>query len=681
MSNPILVTSALPYANGSIHIGHLVEYIQTDIFVRFLKMTGQDAVYMCADDTHGTPIEINARRAGITPETLISRYYDEHQRDFADFHIEFDCYYSTNSPENQRHSEYIFEQLRQQGHIVTRPVAQYYCEQDQRFLPDRFIRGTCPKPGCQATDQYGDVCESCGTTYSPTDLQDPRCAICGNTPVIRESSHYFFTLSVYEDFLRQWVNAPDHLQPETRNFIENWLNEGLRDWDVSRDGPYFGFKIPGEEDKYFYVWLDAPVGYIATTDKFCQETGRDFDAYWHNPEAQIYHVIGKDITYFHTLFWPAMLKGAGYTLPSKVLVHGFLTVNGEKMSKTRGTFINARTYLDHLDPQYLRYYYAAKLNGQPEDIDLNLEDFALRVNADLVNKIANLVSRAVPFVTRNFDGRISRITPTDRLLADDIRSRIPRIRQYYERLEFSRAMQEIVAIAEMGNKYFQDAAPWDVMKEDPQSAQAICTFAVNCCRAVTALIKPVLPRYAEAVEAILRIPPLRFEDASRFDLQEHELGDFQRLVERVDPKHIEAMVAASAEDLTSTQDSTAGTPAETPPAVEIEALAPQISIDEFAKIDLRVATIRQAERVEGADKLLRLRVDLGNEERTIFAGIRLSYDPAELVGKQVIVVANLQPRKMRFGVSEGMLLAAGPDSSDVVVAEFNRPRQAGERVQ
>jgi methionyl-tRNA synthetase len=672
MTSPTLITSALPYANGSIHLGHLVEYIQTDIFVRFLKLTGQDAVYMCADDTHGTPIEINARRAGITPEALISRYYAEHQRDFADFHIAFDCFYSTNSPENRRHSEYIFERLRQQGHIVTRPVEQYYCEQDARFLPDRFIRGTCPNPQCGATEQYGDVCEVCGTTYNPTDLQDPHCAICGTTPIIRESLHYFFTLSAYETFLRDWVCTPGRLQPETRRFIENWLDEGLRDWDVSRDGPYFGFKIPGEENKYFYVWLDAPVGYIATTEKFCRDTGRDFDAYWHNPEAKIYHIIGKDIVYFHTLFWPAMLKGADYTLPSKVLVHGFLTVNGERMSKTRGTFINARTYLDHLDPQYLRYYYAAKLNGQPEDLDLNLEDFVNRVNAELINKIANLVSRVVPFVTRQFAGRIGQLSPDVQPLIDDILSRIPRIRACYERLESNRAVQDIVAIAELANKYFQDAAPWDVCKQDQAAAQATCTFAVNCCRTVAALIKPILPRYAADVETILRIPPLQFDDASRFDLQNHQVGPFQRLVERVEPQRVEAMVAASAENL--------GATAKTPSPVPVEALAPQISLEEFAKVDLRVATVLEATSVEGADKLLRLRVDIGSEQRTIFAGIRQSYRPEDLIGKQVIVVANLQPRKMRFGVSEGMLLAAGPDSTNVVVAEFAKTRQPGERV-
>jgi len=672
MADPILITSALPYANGSIHLGHLVEYIQTDILVRFLKMTGQDAVYMCADDTHGTPIEVNARRAGITPEELIGRYYEEHQRDFADFDIAVDCFHSTNSEENRRHSEYIFEQLRQQGHIVVRPVAQYYCEPDGRFLPDRFIRGTCPNPKCRATDQYGDVCEVCGTTYNPTDLEEPRCAICGTTPVIRESDHYFFTLGEYESFLRDWIDTPGHVGPETRRFLESWLNEGLRDWDVSRDGPYFGFKIPGEENKYFYVWLDAPVGYIATTERFCRESGRDFDAYWHNPDAKIYHIIGKDIVYFHTLFWPAMLKGAGYTLPSKVLVHGFLTVNGEKMSKTRGTFVNARTYLDHLDPQYLRYYYAAKLNGSQDDLDLSLEDFIHRVNADLVNNIANLVSRVVPFVNRQFEGHIGHLSAEVQPLIDDIRSRIPRIREHYEHMEFNRAMQEIVAISDIGNKYLQDAAPWEVIKQDQQAAQAICTFAVNCCRTVANLIKPVLPRYAADVEAILQAPSVTFDDAASFDLEDHAIGAFERLAERVDPKRVEAMIAASAEDLESQTS--------TEPAVSVENLEPEITIDDFAKVDLRVATVIQAETVEGADKLLRLRVDIGSEERTVFAGIRESYEPDDLIGKQVIVVANLKPRKMRFGVSEGMILASGPDGANVVVAEFAQPRQPGERV-
>ncbi len=673
MANPILITSALPYANGSIHLGHLVEYIMTDILVRFLKMTGEDAVYMCADDTHGTPIELNARRAGITPEELIGRYYEEHQRDFADFHVAFDCFHSTNSEENRRHSEYIFEQLRQQGHIAVRPVEQYYCEPDGRFLPDRFIRGTCPNPKCQAEEQYGDVCEVCGTTYNPTDLKDPRCAICQTPPVIRESDHYFFTLGEYDAFLREWVATPGRIGPETRRFLETWLNDGLRDWDVSRDGPYFGFKIPGEENKYFYVWLDAPVGYIATTEKFCRETGRDFDAYWHNPDATIYHVIGKDIVYFHTLFWPAMLKGAGYTLPTKVLVHGFLTVNGEKMSKTRGTFVNARTYLDHLDPQYLRYYYGAKLNGQPDDLDLNLEDFVNRVNADLVNNIANLVSRVVPFINRQFESQIGQLSADVQPLIADIQSRIPTIRGHYERVEFNRAVQEIVAISDIGNKFLQDAAPWEVIKQDRQAAQAICTFAANCCRTVATLIKPVLPEYAAAVEAILKVEPVSFDDAARFDLVDHEIGPFERLAERVDPKKVEAMIAASAESLEAQTETE-------PTAPPVDAIEPEITIDEFAKVDLRVATVLAAEIVEGADKLLQLRVDIGSEERTVFAGIRESYDPKELVGKQVIVVANLKPRKMRFGTSEGMILAAGPTGADVVVAEFSQPRQPGDRV-
>ncbi|MFQ5739077.1 MAG: methionine--tRNA ligase [Acidobacteriota bacterium] len=543
MGEPILVTSALPYANGSIHLGHLVEYIQADIWVRFLKLTGRDAVYLCADDTHGTPIELKARQIGMTPEEMIGRYYREHQRDFSDFDIEFDCFYSTHSPENRRHAEYIFGRLSDQDDIVARPVEQYFCPKDGRFLPDRFILGTCPR--CQAENQYGDVCEICGSTYNPADLEDPRCAICGSRPVLRESIHYFFLLDKYEPFLRDWVAAPGRLHPETRRFIENWLEEGLRDWDISRDGPYFGFKIPGEEDKYFYVWLDAPVGYIATTEKFCRETGCDFDSYWHNPKARIYHVIGKDIVYFHTLFWPAMLKGAGYTLPSRVLVHGFLTVNGERMSKSRGTFINARTYLEHLDRQYLRYYYAAKLSARAVDLDLNLDDFRVRVNAELVNKIANLVSRLVPFVHKRFQGRLGQLSPQAAPLISEIRERATRIREYYEQMEFSRVVQEIVMISDTVNKYFQDRAPWEVVKTDSAQAQEICTFAINACLSVAALIKPILPGYAADVERILRIQPLRFEDAFRLDLENHEIGPFERLVERVDPDKVEAMRAAS----------------------------------------------------------------------------------------------------------------------------------------
>lgn len=542
---PILITSALPYANGSIHLGHLVEYIQTDIYVRFLKLTGRDAIYMCADDTHGTPIELKARQQGIPPEQLIASYHAEHVEDFGRFQIGFDCFYTTNSPENQFHLETIFGRLRDKGHIVKRPVAQYYCENDRRFLPDRFIRGACPN--CGALDQYGDVCEVCGTTYNPTDLADPRCAICKTPPVIRESLHYFFTLNAYQDFLRDWISTPGRLQPEVRRFLEQWLREGLKDWDISRDGPYFGFKIPGEEDKYFYVWMDAPIGYIATTDKYCKDSGRDFASYWLESKSSIYHFIGKDIVYFHTLFWPAVLYGAGYTLPDRVLVHGFLTVNGEKMSKSRGTFINARDYLAQLDPQYLRYYYATKLNGQLDDLDLNLEDFSTRVNAELINKIANLVSRVVPFVNKNFEGRLSELPVDARPLVDDITSRVPSIREHYGNLDFSRAVQEIVAISDLANKYFQDRAPWDLVKTDPVLAQQVCTFAANASRTIITLLKPVLPRLSADVERILRLPEQSFEQAGRFDLLNHQVGPFERLIERVDPKKAQAILGKPAE--------------------------------------------------------------------------------------------------------------------------------------
>jgi methionyl-tRNA synthetase len=541
----ILVTSALPYANGSIHLGHLVEYIQTDIYVRLLKLTGRDAIYMCADDTHGTPIEIKARQAGVTPEELVGHYHEEHQKDFADFHIAFDCFYSTNSPENRYHAETIFQRLLEKGHIVKRPVAQYFCERDERFLPDRYIRGQCPNEQCRAADQYGDVCEVCGTTYNPTDLADPRCAICGTPPVIRESDHYFFTLGKYESFLREWISHPGRLQPEIRRFIENWFREGLKDWDISRDGPYFGFKIPGEENKYFYVWLDAPIGYIATTEKYCKETGCDFASYWLDSGARIYHVIGKDIVYFHTLFWPAMLKGAGYSLPDRVFVHGFLTVNGEKMSKSRGTFLNAREYLNHLDPQYLRYYYAAKLNGQPDDLDLNFEDFVTRVNAELINKIANLVSRVVPFVNKNFEGRLGALPAEAAAIIDEIRERVPRIQGHYEKLEFNRAVQEIVAISDSANKYFQDQAPWDLFKTDPEAARSVCTFAINACRTVAVLMQPILPAFARDVERILRVPLKHFSDALLFDLENREIGPFVRLIERIDPKKVQALLGIS----------------------------------------------------------------------------------------------------------------------------------------
>ncbi len=675
MSKRTLITSALPYANGSIHLGHLVEYIQTDILVRFLKLTGREAYYMCADDTHGTPIELNARKQGLTPEELIARYHEEHQKDFADFHIEFDHYYSTHSPENKKHAEFIYKALKEGGHILTKEIEQLYCEHDKRFLPDRFIRGICPH--CKAPDQYGDVCENCKRTYTPSDLIEPKCALCGNTPVLKKSEHYFVKLYDFADFLKEWVSKEGRLQDSTRSFVETWLKEGLKDWDISRDGPYFGFPIPDTEDKFFYVWLDAPIGYISTTEHFAKEKGLSFDDFWHSDETEIIHVIGKDIVYFHTLFWPAMLKGAGYTLPSRVIVHGMLTVEGTKMSKTRGTFINARTYLNHLDPQYLRFYYASKLAGNDEDIDLNFEDFTNRVNADFVNKIVNLASRAIPFVHKHFGGTLGEL-PTDEAattLIEEIRQLIPKIREHYESLAFHHAVRDICAIADLANKYFQDSAPWTSLKSDPDRALAICTLAVNCTRSVAALLKPVLPRYAQDIEHILNIEPLTFDDASDFSLTKHQLNPFKRLAERVQPKAIEKIIEESKKTFGQAQE-------EETQEEEREEIAPTINFDEFTKVDLRVALIEEAKLVKGAKKLIQLTLYIGNgERRNVFAGIRASFpNPEVLVGKQIAMVANLAPRKMRFGMSEGMVLATGPSDDKLSLAEVPPPARPGDRI-
>lgn len=674
MAEKFLITSALPYANGSIHLGHLVEYIQTDIYVRFLKLTGRDAHYMCANDTHGTPIELNARKQGIEPEELVARFYEEHQKDFADFHIEFDCFYTTHSPENKKYAELIFHKLKEQGHIVSRDIEQLFCEHDQRFLPDRFIRGTCPF--CKTADQYGDVCEQCGRTYTPKELLEPKCSLCQNTPVLKTSEHFFVKLGNFTDFLSEWVATPGRLQDSTRHFVESWLKDGLQDWDISRDGPYFGFPIPGTENKFFYVWLDAPIGYIATTDKYTQENDAlDFDSFWRSDDTRIIHVIGKDIVYFHTLFWPAMLKGSGFSLPERVIVHGMLTVNGSKMSKSRGTFINGRTFLNHLDPQTLRFYYASKLSGGDEDIDLSFEDFINRVNADFINKIVNLASRAIPFVHKRFEGRLGAL-PTDDVantLVAEIKKCIPTVRAHYESLAFHHAIREICAIADLANKYFQDAAPWSAIKEDPEAARAICTLAVNCCLCVTALLKPVLPKYAADIEEILDIEPLTFDDAGRFDLTERQLKPFRRLAERVDAKATERIVEESRQ---------ANAPQEEAVEDDREPIADTIEIDTFVQTDLRVARIDNAENVEGAKKLLRLTLDIGGgESRNVFAGIRKSFpEPQALIGKQVVMVANLKPRKMRFGVSEGMVLATGPSDDQLVLVEAPPPARPGDRV-
>jgi len=667
----ILVTSALPYANGSIHFGHLVEYIQTDIFVRFLRLKGQDVVYMCADDTHGTPVLMKSRSLGISPEELIAKYHEEHQRDFRDFLIHFDYFYSTNSEENRKHSIQIFEKLLEGGHIYTDDVEGYYCENCKMFLADRFVKGGCPN--CGAEDQYGDNCEVCGSHYNSTELISPNCATCGNTPVRRESKHYFFRLSDLEPKLLEWTSKTGSLQEETLNSIREWLRNGLKEWDISRDAPYFGFLIPGETDKYFYVWLDAPVGYIATTERFCKESGRDFDSYWHNQDTVIYHFIGKDIVYFHTLFWPAMLMGSGYTIPKSVFVHGFLTVNGEKMSKTRGTFINARTYLDYLDPQYLRYYYATKLTGNSNDIDLNLDDFRDRVNADLVHKIVNLGSRAISMINKHFDSVIGEMNRDGKELYSQIVSRQDEIGRYYEEREFSKVTRSVIYESDLANGYFHENQPWELLKSNPDRAHEICAFAVNVFKYLLTVLKPILPKMALEAENILKLPKQQWDDAGVVMPPAHRIGKFQRLAERVDPKRVKAIVEASrgSEPQKADKEKTK----------DKSKRHKHISHADFERIDLRVGKILSAEPVEDSHSLYRLVVDIGREV-TMFAGIRKHYpDPKALMGKKIPVVANMQPQQIKnFGVSDAMLLAAlGPDGQ-IALPDFPDEVEPGWRL-
>ena len=653
LKEPILVTSALPYANGDIHIGHLVEYIQTDVFVRFLRMTGKDVVYFCASDTHGTPIEVKASQLGLAPEDLVARYNKEHLEDFKGFHIQFDRFYTTHSEETRKHAVAIFEACKEKGLIEKREVELTYCEHDKRFLPDRYVRGTCPK--CGAENQYGDNCEVCGATYEPTDMKDARCVLCGNPPVRRRSEHYFFLLEQCHADLARWVAEPGHLHENTKNWIEaTFLADKLRDWDISRDAPYFGFQIPGEKDKFFYVWMDAPVGYIGTTDKYCQETGRDFDKYWRSPDSTVIHFIGKDIAYFHILFWPAMLMNSGYHVPDLVQVHGFLTVNGEKMSKRTGTAVSARTYLKHLDPQYLRYYYAAKLGPTNADLDLNLEDFVNRVNAELVNKIANLASRSLSLINRRLEGRVGSIPEEARPLLAEMRGRLDTIFAHYESREFAKAIREIVEIAEQANKYFQDAEPFKLVGSDPEKARGVCTAALNMLKIVAGALKPVVPVMVSQIEESLGLEDLTWSDLAE-DYENRTVGQFVRLISRMERKDVDAVIEETKRQSDS-GDATKGGAQKADS--ERESDKSYITIDDFAKVDLRVAKVIEAEEVAEARALIRLVVDLGEEKRQIFAGLKGHVDTEALVGKNVIVVANLAPRKMRFGTSEGMVIAA-----------------------
>ncbi len=669
-----MVTSALPYANGSIHLGHLMEYLFSDIWVRFLKMRGHEAYYFCADDTHGTPVMIRARKENMLPEDLIKKMHAEHVRDFKAFGIEFDNYHSTHSDENQKWSAFVYERLKEKDHLLRRDVEQTFCEHDRVFLPDRLVRGICPR--CGAQDQYGDNCEKCNATYETVELKEPRCSICGNPPIRRSTEHIFVKLGDFKDVLLRWI--PGALQPEVKNYVTHWIQAGLRDWDISRDGPYFGFPIPGEQNKFFYVWLDAPIGYIASTDNWCKKNRRNVEEFWSDPATEIVHIIGKDIVYFHTLFWPAMLHAAGLNLPSKVHVHGFLRVEGEKMSKSRGTFLNASTYLRFLDPQYLRFYYAAKISAKPDDIDLVFEDFVNRVNAELVNKIVNLYSRNLKFVQSRLASRLTTIHARDLPLLRKATDLADEVASYYEKRDLSAVMLRISQLAEEGNLYLQNTEPWRVLTTNPETASEICTAVANFGLVLAIYLKPVLPALVTSIERIMGVEPLDWSHIPRV-VENHTIQPFERLIERMERKQIDELVEASQKEFDSTNQSR-------PDPVQVDPLSETCSIEDFAKVDLRVAEILEACEVEGADKLLDVKVSLGPlGERRVFAGVREFYpDPAALKGKKVICVANLKPRKMRFGLSEGMLCAssANQDGSHVRVRLIMADPQAepGDRV-
>jgi methionyl-tRNA synthetase len=694
MPRKILVTSALPYANGSIHLGHLVEYIQTDIWVRFQKMRGHHCHYVCADDTHGTPIMLRAEKEGITPEQLIERTWHEHKRDFDGFHVDFDNYYSTNSPETRHYADTIYTRLKEAGLIEVRAIEQFYDPVKEMFLPDRFIKGECPK--CHAKDQYGDNCEACGAAYQPTDLIDPYSAVSGAKPVRKSSDHHFFRLSDPRcaDFLKHWTADPSHVQSEAANKLGEWLEAGLSDWDISRDSPYFGFEIPGAPGKYYYVWLDAPIGYMGSFQNYCDKNGLDFNEFWKpDSEAELYHFIGKDILYFHALFWPAELAHAGFRTPTGVFCHGFLTVNGLKMSKSRGTFITAESYLNHLNPEWLRYYYAAKLNGSMEDIDLNLEDFAARVNSDLVGKYVNIASRCAGFISKRFGGRLG---PVDMSATAEFSKAYDEgaIAASYEDRDFGRALREIMRLADVANLYIADKKPWEMAKQEGREAELheVCSTAMTLFRDLTLYLKPVLPKLAEQVETFLNITPLNWADAWTPLPAGHAINVYQHLMTRIDPKKIETMVEENKQSLAPTPEVAAPAPikhaqhqqneARTDVAASEEKSTwePFIGIDDFSKVDLRIARIANAEHVEGADKLLKLTLDLGMETRTVFAGIKAAYAPETLIGRLTVMVANLAPRKMKFGMSEGMVCAAGDERGGPFLLSPDSGAQPGMRI-
>lgn len=665
----ILVTTALPYANGSLHIGHMLEHIQSDIWVRFQRMRGHEVYSVCADDAHGTPVMLKAKAEGVSPETLIERMAREHVRDFADFGISFDNYYTTHSDENRALAERIFHALDAGGHVRKRTISQAFDPVEEIFLPDRFIRGACPK--CGAADQYGDSCESCGSTHAPSDLVNPYSAVSGATPVAKDTEHYFFALGDFEDMLKQWT-AGEHVQEEVRNKLKEWFDSGLKDWDISRDAPYFGFEIPGETDKYFYVWLDAPIGYFASFKNLCERIGLDFESFvGAGADAELYHFIGKDILYFHTLFWPAMLHGSGFKTPDAVFAHGFLTVNGQKMSKSRGTFVSAREYLNHLPPDYLRYYLAAKLNDRVEDLDLNLEDFAVRVNSDLVGKVVNIASRCAGFVNGRFDNRLAGVLDRPQLVAEFADASEP-LAALFEARRYSRAIRDVMELADRANRYVNERRPWEVAKDRARDDElhAICTTGLNLFRVLITYLAPVTPALAERAGQFLNLEllaPGAWRGVGE-TLPGHEIAEFRHLLKRLDLKRIDRMIEASKP--APGQDDDGAAARETG----------VVGIDEFAKLDLRVARIVAAQHVEGADRLLKLTLDIGSGKREVFAGIRSAYEPDKLIGRLTAMVANLAPRKMRFGVSEGMLLVAGSGDRELFLLAPDDGAQPGMRI-
>ena len=678
----IVVTSALPYANGDIHLGHLVEYIQTDFWVRFQKLRGNECVYVCADDTHGTPIMIRARKEGITPEALIERSHAEHVRDFTDFQVAFDNYYTTNSPENKALSERIYAAMEASGAITRRSTPQLYCEHCKMFLPDRFVKGTCPK--CGAENQYGDSCDHCGSTYGAEELGSPKCTTCGATPVVKDTEHLYFELEPQHDYLEKWI--PGHTTSDVSNKLLEWFREPLRGWCISRDAPYFGFEIPGHPGKFFYVWVDAPIGYIASLQNWCERNGKVLEDYWPSkPGAEkdgveLYHFIGKDIIRFHCLFWPGMLHAAGFKGPNKVFVHGFLTVNGEKMSKSKGTFVNARTYLDNLPPEALRYYYAAKLGGTTDDMDLNLADFVQRVNSDLVGKITNIASRGGQMLQKKLEGRLGSLDEEGKVLVEKCRAAADTIAKFYEERRFNQVVVEICRLADAANEYFDRREPWKTVKTDAETTRTTLTAALNAFRLIAIYLKPILPVYAD--KAMKLFGETQWTWASLGETRENcALGPYEYLASRIDSKQVDAMIAAAtvkpgesgevSHESRASKNKAAASQKEVPK--ELPPLKAEIAFPDFEKLDFRVGVIESCEIVPKSSKLLKFTLDAGAlGKRTIFSGIRGAYpDPAALVGKEVVFVANLAPRKMSVGVSEGMILYAGePGVNGGVVSPF-----------